>query len=75
MNMSAATSKTKRKPFISPVTETSLTNVTTTSSNQKKGAMAKQEADSEARTVTTFHSMRTYTTRNPMIDKTIRLES
>ena len=75
MNKSVATSKMNKKPFISLVTETGLTNATIASSSQKKWAMTKKEADSEARTVTTFESMRTYTTRNPKKDQTTKLES
>ena len=48
MNRSAATSKTKRKPFISLVIEIGLMSATTASSNKDKGATAKQEPDSRA---------------------------
>ena len=44
---------------------------TTANSSKEKGATAKQEADSEARTVTTFQSMRIHTPKNPMTDKAI----
>ena len=44
---------------------------TTASSSQKKGATAKQEADSEARTVTTFQSMRIHTPKKHMTDKAV----
>ena len=68
--MSAATKKMNSKPFISFVTEAGLTSATTTSSSQRKGATTNQEAGKEARTVTTFQSLRTHTTRNPITDQT-----
>ena len=67
---SVATNKMNSKPFISFMIEGSLTSATTSSSSQRKGMMAKQEVGREAHIVNTFQSMRTHTTKKPMIDQT-----